>query len=204
MTAVEFTRWFLALFFVGVAVFYAVRIITVRRRMRASPVFLGVPGTLHHATHLAFRIFRVLILGVCVGRLVWPPLDRYLVPFEVLWRPAVLVLGDGLLLAGFIGVLAVHFYMGRDWRSGTRARDRTGLITTGPFARSRNPMMVGVIVAQAGLFLALPTVFTLVCLVVGIWAVIAQVGVEERLLRERFGAEYDAYAARTSRWPGSR
>ena len=200
MATTDFTRWFLALFFVGVAAFYTVRILVLKRRMHASPVFVGHRSTLHFRTHLAFRAFRVVILGVCVVRLLWPPLDRYLVTFDALWHPVVLLFGDGLLLAGFAAVVFMHFYMGESWRSGTRMDDRTRLITTGPFAVSRNPMMLCVIFAQVGLFLALPSAFTLVCLVVGVWAVTAQVGVEERLLRLRFGAAYEAYAARTPRW----
>ncbi len=74
------------------------------------------------------------------------------------------------------------------------------LITTAPFTFSRNPMMLGVIVAQLGLFLALPTIFTSVCLAVGIWAVNAQTRVEERALRDRFGAKYQDYEERTPRW----
>jgi len=200
MAAADFTRWFLALFFVGVAAFYTARIIVAKRRMHASPVFSGKPGTLHWATHATFRVFRVLILGVCLARLAWPELDRYLVTFDALWRPVVLTLGCSLLGAGFLAVILIHCYMGEDWRSGTRAEDGTRLITTGPFTVSRNPMMLCVIAAQVGLFLALPSVFTLVCLMLGVWAVTAQVGVEERLLRQRFGESYNAYAARTPRW----
>ncbi len=204
MAAADFTRWFLALFFVGVAAFYTVRIIVAKHRMHASPVFSGERGTLHWATHTVFRVFRVLILGVCLARLAWPELDRYLVTFDALWRPVVLILGCGLLAAGFLAVILIHFYMGEDWRSGTRAEDGTRLITTGPFTVSRNPMMLGVIAAQVGLFLALPSLFTLVCLVLGVWAVTAQVGVEERLLSRRFGEDYDAYASHTPRWLGYR
>ena len=200
MSAVDFTRWFLALFFVGVAAFYTVRIIVAKRRMHASPVFRGEPGTLHWATHTVFRVFRVLILGVCLVRLAWPGLDRYLVTFDALWRPVVLVLGCSLLVGSFLAVILIHYYMGEEWRSGTRAEDRTRLITTGPFTVSRNPMMLCVIVAQGGLFLALPSLFTLVCLVLGVWAVNAQVGVEERLLRQRFGEDYDTYVSHTPRW----
>jgi protein-S-isoprenylcysteine O-methyltransferase Ste14 len=137
---------------------------------------------------------------VCLARLAWPELDRYLVTFDALWRPVVLILGCSLLGAGFLAVILIHFYMGVDWRSGTRAEDRTRLITTGPFTVSRNPMMLCVIAAQVGLFLALPSLFTLVCLVLGVWAVTAQVGVEERLLRRRFREEYDAYMSHTPRW----
>ena len=200
MTVIEFTRWFLALFFIGVAAFYTVRILAIIRRDRTSPVFSGRPGTLHWATHSAFRVFRALILVVCVVRLAWPGLDQYLGTFDPLWHPLLLMLGNVLLLAGFLSVIAIHGYMGEDWRSGTRADDRTRLITTGPFAVSRNPMMLGVMVAQLGLFLALPSLFTLICLMVGVWAVIAQVVVEERLLSERFGAAYEAYRNHTPRW----
>ena len=200
MAAADFTRWFLALFFLGVAAFYTLRIIVAKRQIGASPVYTGKFGTLHWTTHTLFRVFRVLILGVCLARLAWPDFDDFLITFDDLWHSAVLILGCGLLLASFFAIIAIHVYMGENWRSGTRADDRTRLITTGPFKLSRNPMMLCVILGQVGLFLALPTLFTLVCLIVGVWAVIAQMLVEERSLQQRFGAEYDIYRARTPRW----
>jgi len=200
MTAIEFTRWFLALYFSGVATFYTFRILQTKHRRRSSPVFSGKPGTLHFATHVAFRVFRAIILCVCLVRLVWPPFDQYLVVIDVLWHPLVLLLGDGVMLFAFSAVILLHFQMGGDWRSGTRNGDQTRLITSGAFAYSRNPMMLGVLLAQLGFFLALPSVFALVCFVVGVWAVIAQVRVEERLLMNRFGDVYQDYKARTPRW----
>ena len=83
------------------------------------------------------------------------------------------------------------------------------LVVRGPYRHVRNPMISGVLavlVGEAGLF--------------GSWAVLAWaavvfainavyfVHVEEPGLRERFGAEYEAYAASTPRWlpglPGAR
>ncbi len=200
MTAIELTRAFLAVFFACVALFYTSRIVFERRRSGKTPVYSGTPGSLHYATHLSFRIFRAAILIVCIVRFWWPAFDLYLIPFYFAWHPAVLILGDLLLLSGFAGVVLVHFYMGKDWRSGSRAKDSTCLITTGPFAFSRNPMMLGVLVAQVGFFLALPTIFTLACLVIGIWAVNAQTRVEERVLFDRFGGTYLDYSQRTPRW----
>ncbi len=196
----DFSRWFLAFFFLGVAIFYTVRIVVARRKSGVSPVYLGEPGTVHWATHAVFRVFRVLILGVCIVRLLWPEFDSYLVTFDLLWHSTVLLLGSGLLLASFFAIIAIHVSMGEDWRSGTRAVDSTRLITTGPFKLSRNPMMLCVMTGQVGLFLALPSLFTLICLVVGVWAVVAQVSVEEGALQQRFGAEYESYAAQTPRW----
>lgn len=99
-----------------------------------------------------------------------------------------------------MAVLYIHFYLGKDWRSGTRQGDDTRLITSGPFAVTRNPMMLFVLAAQIGLFLALPSVFTLLCLAAGLWAVVAQVRVEEYMLEARHGPAYRAYAERTPRW----
>ena len=200
MAAADFTRWFLALFFLTVAAFYIARINVAKRQIGTSPVYTGEFGTLHWATHAVFRVFRVLILGVCLARLVWPEFDNYLLIFGDLWHSAVLTLGSGLLLGSFFATIAVHAYIGKNWRSGTRAGDSTRLITTGPFKLSRNPMMLFVIMGQVGLFLTLPSVFTLVCLIVGVGAVIAQVYVEERSLQQQFGAEYDTYRAQTPRW----
>jgi protein-S-isoprenylcysteine O-methyltransferase Ste14 len=132
--------------------------------------------------------------------LAWPGFDIYLVPLPVLWHPAILLTGVVLLLASFTAVLYVHFYLGENWRSGTRQDGEGRLVTSGPYAITRNPMMLLVMAAQIGLFLALPSVFTLVCLAAGLWAVRAQVRVEEQMLEARYGAAYQAYANRTPRW----
>ena len=200
MAAVEFTKWFLAAYFLAVALFYTVRILAERARTGRSPVFTGTFGTAHFAHHMAFRVFRAAILIACCTRLVCPPFDTYLVPISVLWHPAIILAGDGLLLVSMTAFLYIHFYLGPEWRSGTRLDDDTRLITSGPFAMSRNPMMISVMMGQVGLFLALPTVFTLVCLVVGLWAVTAQVKVEEQMLATRYGAAYEGYASQTPRW----
>ena len=91
----------------------------------------GPTGNVCFGPHTAFRLFRVAILSICDGRLARPDLDRFLVPFHGLWHPVVLLLGDALLLAGFASVGAVHFFMGGDWRSGTRDAEPTRLMTTG-------------------------------------------------------------------------
>ncbi len=120
----------------------------------------------------------------------YPGLYGLLWPIVGLWHPAVLAVGDVLLIAGFGSVVAIHMYMGCDWRSGARPNGSTSLLTTGPFVVSRNPMMLGVLVAQIGFFLALPSAFSLICLGVGVGAITVQVGIEERYLRDRFGDTY--------------
>ncbi len=80
-------------------------------------------------------------------------------------------------------------------------RAASALITDGPFARSRNPIYTGntMLVLGAGLLTGIA------------WLVIAAplaafavqklaIEREERHLAARFGAEWQAYAARTPRW----
>jgi protein-S-isoprenylcysteine O-methyltransferase Ste14 len=200
MNATEASRWFLAIFFVVVAAFYTVTIVVKKRRIGHSPVFRGAPGTRHRLVHDTFKVFRAAILLVCVGRLAYPALDAWLVPLTPLWQPWVLIAGDLALVASFASIVAMHSAMGPQWRSGVEPNGPQHLATEGVYGRSRNPMFLLVILGQAGLFLALPTVFTLVCLLVGVGAIVAQVRIEEHHLQACFGETYRDYAARTPRW----
>jgi protein-S-isoprenylcysteine O-methyltransferase Ste14 len=201
VTVELFVRWFLAAYFTGVAGFYTITIVRKRRRSGGtSPVHRGAPGSLHARVHLAFVCFRAAIWGVAVGRLAFPPLDDRLIPIAPLWRPPVLLTGAGLLLLAFVAVVLVHATMGHRWRSGIEPAGPHRLITRGAFALTRNPTFIAIQVGQLGLFLALPTVFTLVCLIVGLVAIHLQVRLEEAHLAARFGAAYDAYRRRVPRW----
>ncbi len=200
----ELSRIFLAGYFSFVAVFYTLRILIVTNKGRRSPVFSGTPGSAQFLTHMTFRVMRVLILAVCVARLFAPDIDRYLGVIQPLWRAEILLTGVALMTIGFACIIYLNNYMGSAWRSGTRDDDTTKLITTGPFAISRHPMMLCVQAAQLGFFLALPSLFTLACLLIGVTAIQIQVRIEERMLARRHGAIYADYCARTPRWPFGR
>ena len=200
ISAIEFSRWFLAAFFVFVAAFYTLRICLTTSRTGRSPVCPGRAGSRSFVIHQVFRIFRAAILLVCVARVVWPGIDAFLLPVAPLWRPEIVLAGNLLLLSSFLAVLYINAFMARDWRSGIDEDSGTPLITTGPFALSRNPMFILIQLAQLGLFLSLPSVFTLVCLVVGATALHAQVRLEERHLLARHGQAYRAYCQEVPRW----
>lgn len=196
-----FVGWFLAAYFTGVAGFYAVTILRQRRRAGGlSPVIRGEPGSLHARVHQTFVVFRALIWLVAVVRLAYPAIDSWLLPIRPLWQPAVLLGGVALLVAAFAAVVLIHRAMGQDWRSGVDRGGPVRLRTDGAFAHSRNPTFIAIQIAQLGLFLAIPSVFTLVCLVVGVTAIHVQVRLEEAHLAARFGAAYAAYRAQVPRW----
>jgi protein-S-isoprenylcysteine O-methyltransferase Ste14 len=194
-----------AIFFTFVAAFYTARILWLGRRQGASPVAYGVPGTPPHRIYRTFRVFRLLIWMMSVGRAIWPPFGLLALPIPMLTIPALMTGGNLLMAAAFARVAWLNLSMGDHWRSGAPRPDDPGpLFTDGAFARCRHPMLAAVMVGQVGLFLAIPSLFTLICLLVGLWTLVEQVAVEERELASRHGERWAAYCAVTPKWPWSR
>lgn len=200
MKAVEFSRWFLAVFFLVVAGFYTTTILLKKRRAGRSPVIRGKPGSLHRRVHDTFSVFRALILIVCVARVPWPGVDVVLLPITPLWTPLVILAGNALMAISFALIVTIHSSMGTDWQSGIEPGGPQRLITDRWFRFSRNPTFLFIQAAQLGLFLSLPSAFTLICLVVGVAAIQIQVRLEERHLLERWGNAYREYQRRAPRW----
>jgi protein-S-isoprenylcysteine O-methyltransferase Ste14 len=77
----------------------------------------------------------------------------------------------------------------------------SSLVRTGPFAFSRNPIYVGMIVFLAGLGLRLGTLSPFaICIAFSLLLHYRFVRTEERMLAERFGTEWQDYSARVRRW----
>jgi len=74
------------------------------------------------------------------------------------------------------------------------------LVTSGIFRFTRNPMYLGHLIFTAGLAVTFRSWFALVLLAaLALWFD-HRVRDDEARMRERFGAEYEAYAGRTRRW----
>ncbi|MBW4935984.1 methyltransferase family protein [Marinobacter sp. F4206] len=193
-------RNFLGIFFLMIGLQFAGRALGLYQRMHFSHINYGDRGSAPWWHRHIFNVFRALILSVCVVR-IFADIDGWLGVFSALYQWPVLLLGMLLLLASFVSVNYLQAYMHEDWRSGIDRRDdhRT-LLTSGPFSRSRNPLFISVITGQFGFFLALPSVFSLVCLVAGVLVITRQAREEEKALSSKFGAPYDDYRARVPRW----
>ena len=143
-----------------------------------------------------------------------------------LWPPVSvgLPLAVGLAVSGLAGdpltagpvtvvsgwVLAVGFVAWNGWALATMARHRTALlpggatttvIDMGPFARSRNPLYVGLLVLSAAIALLAGSLWAITLLPVE-WALLRWGAVlpEERYLAAKFGPSYDDYRSRVRRW----
>jgi protein-S-isoprenylcysteine O-methyltransferase Ste14 len=73
------------------------------------------------------------------------------------------------------------------------------LVTSGIYGVIRHPSYLGLLVSALGWGLAFRSGLGVLITALFVVPVIARIQAEERLLRSHFGAEYDAYRARTSR-----
>ena len=160
------------------------------------------------------------------GRVGFDTYDRHMRPIPPLWTSVIAAGQRGLVqvtggprdypgrraLAVGLGVGAAALYAAVGWQF-TTARttidpraphEVTTLVTSGAFARSRNPIYVAdaLILASHAAWLGRPLAL------LGIPALMAalhpQIRAEETALQERFGHEFDAYVARVPRWVGPR
>lgn len=90
--------------------------------------------------------------------------------------------------------------MGASWRIGINAEARSPLVTTGIFARSRNPIFLGMRASLLGLFMVLPNAFTLAIFLVGEVLIQMQMRLEESYLSSVHRLEYERYLKVVRRW----
>lgn len=188
-------RVILAWHFCMVAVFYTAKLLALRHRTGQSHAETSPSQPVQRLTHGMFRIFRMAILLVCVLRVPFPALDGWLglMPEST----ALKIAGVVLMTASFGWIVYVHSYLGEFWRSGVAGDGAKVLITDGPYAIMRHPLFAGIALGQVGFALALPSVFSWVCLIVGLAALIAQARYEEQEMARRFAGQWRDYLSRT-------
>jgi protein-S-isoprenylcysteine O-methyltransferase Ste14 len=116
-------------------------------------------------------------------------------------------LRSGPFVAGVVG-LAVglwffhrsHADLGTNWSVTLEVRENHRLVTHGIYRRIRHPMYMALGLYSLGQALALPNWVAGPSYLVGFGLLFAlRLGPEERMMREEFGADYDAYVTRTKR-----
>jgi protein-S-isoprenylcysteine O-methyltransferase Ste14 len=93
-----------------------------------------------------------------------------------------------------------HADLGTNWSVTLEVREKHQLVTHGIYRRVRHPMYMALFLYSVGQVLALPNWVAgpSYLLAFGLLFVL-RIGPEERMMREQFGADYDAYVARTKR-----
>jgi protein-S-isoprenylcysteine O-methyltransferase Ste14 len=106
-------------------------------------------------------------------------------------------LGAVLTLIGLLFTVWARVYLGRNWSGmGVTIKANHELVTGGPYALVRHPIYSGLTLALIGTALAIGQWRAVLAVVLVLIAIAHRIIVEERFMREQFGAIYDAYAER--------
>lgn len=122
-------------------------------------------------------------------------------PETFLWTN-VLVGGVIAAIGAVVATIAFAQFIAAGTSSDPRATTVSQrLVTTGIFARSRNPMYLGFALVLTGWILALGSLWGGIVLPAFVdYLTRFQIEPEERLMRKTFGAAYDTYVSRVRRW----
>lgn len=93
-----------------------------------------------------------------------------------------------------------HADLDPNWSITLELRDDHKLITRGVYRHVRHPMYAALLLYSAGQALVVPNwIAGPSCLIAFAVLVAFRLGPEERMMRKKFGGDYDAYVARTKR-----
>ena len=118
------------------------------------------------------------------------------------WFAGQRIVGALIIVAGAVIAASALVYF-RSWRFRAQLDAEHQLATGGPFRYLRNPIYMGLNLLALGSAIWVPTTTVWIAVALMFIGSDVRARVEERVLRETFGEEYRAYAARTRRFvPG--
>jgi protein-S-isoprenylcysteine O-methyltransferase Ste14 len=100
-------------------------------------------------------------------------------------------------IGGTFRILPV-FVLGRRFSGLVAIQKEHRLVTTGIYATIRHPSYLGLLMTVAGWALVFRSGVGLIIAALFVPIILGRIGAEEQLLASQFGAEYEAYRARTS------
>lgn len=145
----------------------------------------------------AITFLELIVVGIYALKFEW---YQYLLPFWYLENEIVLKIGWGFLILSLIVVWISQSQMSSSWRIGIDEENKTQLVTKGLFSISRNPIFLGIMIANIGLFLVIPNAFTLMITSLSTTSINTQIRLEEEFLKREFGKGYLEYMRKVRRW----
>ncbi len=145
----------------------------------------------------AISFLELIVVGIYTFKIEW---YKYLLSFWYLESQMLFNIGWVLLILSLIIVWTSQSQMSNSWRIGIDEKNKTKLITKGLFSISRNPIFLGIIIANIGLFLVIPNAFTLLIISLSTISINTQIRLEEEFLKQEFENEYLVYLKKVRRW----
>ncbi|MDQ3800066.1 MAG: DUF1295 domain-containing protein, partial [Acidobacteriota bacterium] len=126
------------------------RSVAVWKQTGVNPYVLGGSDSAHDFIGVVFRITFALIAAVIIVFAFFSPLYQYAAPLVWIEHAPVKSVGLALLVLSLVWTAIAQIQMGKSWRIGIDRENRTGLVQSGLFKISRNPIFLGMRVALLG------------------------------------------------------
>lgn len=188
---------FLIIYFLLV---FVVRSILLWKKTGLNPLTFKKTDDAHGFNGKVFKVIsfiELIVVGIYAFKNDW---YEYLLPFWYLTNPTLQKTGWVLLLLSLIVVWISQSQMANSWRIGIDEKNKTKLVTNGMFSISRNPIFLGIMIANFGLFLVIPNAFTLLIISLSTISINTQIRLEEEFLKQEFGNDYLEYSKKVRRW----
>lgn len=153
----------------------------------------AVMFVIFHASMIAVGIQAVLRTGLVPGY------DR-LWSIPLLVNPWVQFAGALVTLASWLIIWSAQESLGDAWRIGVDPTVDNKLKTGGLYACIRHPIYTALLGITCGLLLLMPTVLSLITVLVTFLGLRAEIALEEAHLLRVHGAAYQRYLDRTGKW----
>lgn len=170
------------------------------KKINVNPLTFNKGDDAHGYNGKVFGIISIIELIVVSIYAFIPAWHKFLLPFWYLENGTLVYIGWALLILSLLFAWFAQSNMRESWRIGIDEENKTELVTNGFFAISRNPIFLGIMIANIGLFLVLPNAFTLLIIALSTVSINTQIRLEEEFLAKEFGEEYSKYKSRVNRW----
>ncbi|MSP13443.1 MAG: isoprenylcysteine carboxylmethyltransferase family protein [Chloroflexi bacterium] len=129
-----------------------------------------------------------------------------LAPFSDQRAIGTLTIGDGvrfigiiLLVSGFLLIQIAEKYLDTQFSVEVTLQDDHKLIQGGPYKFVRHPRYLGMLVFFLGISITFRSLFAIILVIALALVLVWRISVEEDLIRQEFGKEWDDYCAKTWR-----
>lgn len=170
------------------------------KKTKINPLTFNKGDDAHEYNGKVFGIISLVELIVVSIYAFIPSWHKFLLPFWYLDNEILVYVGWALLIISLAFVWFAQSNMRESWRIGIDEENKSELITDGLFSLSRNPIFLGIMIANIGLFLVLPNAFTLLIIALSTVSINTQIRLEEEFLKKEFGLKYTHYQSKVNRW----
>ncbi|HEX8574884.1 MAG TPA: isoprenylcysteine carboxylmethyltransferase family protein [Flavobacterium sp.] len=167
--------------------------IAVAKRIGKNPIALQKNDNIYGHTELYFGLVIIFIFIYVLLFAFVPTLYSYFLPITYIDTWTMKYIGLGILAFTLVWTIIAQEHLKNSWRIGIDTKTKTEFITTGIFARSRNPIFLGIIGSLIGLFLITPNALTTLFLILGYILIQIQIKLEEEFLMSQHGQKYMDY-----------